>query len=185
MKGILAMKTATELIPHIVKKTNVADATVKAVREHLAQGDILPLSHGRGKNPERHGSEHLAAWLIGLCLDVPHRAVAKETRRYLGLLAANGTTTAGHALASFIESFKLSKPQDKLTAEVACKARVTLDLGDAPRITIVVASGGQLIQSVFGPQGPQWADGNFKKSVTISGKVIHDLSVGLHHGIWD
>jgi len=179
------MKTATELIPHIVRKTKQPEPTVKAVRENLAQGDILPLSHSRGKNPEQYGSEHLASWLIGLGLDVPHRAIAKETRKYLDLPAANGTTTAGQALASIIESFKLSTPRDRLVAETACKMRVVVDVGDVPRITVTAAVGEQLVQSVFGPQGPQWADENVRKSFTISGRVIHDLAVGLHHGIWD
>jgi hypothetical protein len=178
------MKTASELLPHIVRITGQPEHTVKAVREHLAHGDVLPLSHGRGKNPEKFGSEQLGAWLIGLCLDVPHRALAKTTRQYLDLPGKNGST-AGHALASLIQSFKLSSDLEKVTAQAACKMRFVVDIGAVPRITLTIYSGEQIIHSVFGPQGPQWADENVRKSMTISGKVIHDLSVGLHHNIWN
>jgi hypothetical protein len=177
------MLPAHDLLPHIEPITGLDKNRTYAVYRALVESEMLPKSRGPNCR-EKIGSEHLSFLLIGNCTDVPIRYVPQTAKQYYDLHGSNGAT-AGHALASIIESFKLKSDLDKVAAEAACKMRFVIDIGGAPRITLSFAAGEQIIQSVFGPQGPQWADENVRKSVALSGRVIHDLAVGLHHGIWD
>jgi hypothetical protein len=64
------------------------------------------------------------------------------------------------------------------------KSRFELDC-NTPRVcAISECSDGSNVETLYGVQANQWSDVRVRRSMTISGKVLFDIAMGIHFNRW-
>jgi hypothetical protein len=176
-KGVPAVITASELIPNLATVTGFPEATVRGHYRKLSEAGLLPLS--RGSTVEKLNTRHTVMLLLSLLVDVPAKDAAAWARAYYALADEDGNKI-GDALVNILNSFRSVND----TATLAFKSRVEIDCS-APRACIISECTEGSIETLFGIRDKQWSDVQVRRSMTISGKVLFDLAIGIHFNRWD
>ena len=170
------MIAASDLIHYLPGLTGIPDATVRGVYRKLNEAGILPVS--RGAKVEKLNTRHAAMLILGLMVDVPAKDAAATARAYYGLTDENGNKI-GDVLANMLDSFRTVNN----IARLALKSRVEVDC-DSPRVCIVSETAEGVIETLFGIRDKPWSDIRIRRSMTVSGKVLLELAIGVHFNRW-
>jgi hypothetical protein len=170
------MIPASELVPRVASVTGLPYSTVYSVKRRFVETGIWPSS--RGANVPDLSIEHVALMLLGLLADVEGKDVAAAATAYYALKDPDGNKL-GDTLVKIIDSFKATSP----LAQVAYKSRLEIDCGRRRACLNLQCTDGHE-EILFGVQRAQWNDLIVRRSMTISGKCLHDLACGLHFNRW-
>jgi hypothetical protein len=182
-----AGRPASEILPHWESITGLSENTARAVTRKLTEDEILPRSRG-GKAQALLGPKDVATIMIGSCIavDAPIRDISKLTPIYCALRSPNGDRLVD-VVASWIETFGSAKDSfdrkdasnDNLVAMLALRSRIQIDIG-FPSASITTETKDGQLEITFGPQDQPSTFVRAVKSVTISGKILFRLAMGLY-----
>ena len=171
------MNTASELIPNLAAVTGFPEATVRGVYRRLHEAGRLPVSHGA--TVKKLNCQHVTMLLLALLADMPVKDAAASAATYYSLVDEDGNKI-GNVLANILNSFRSVSDFAKLSF----KSRVEIDCS-APRVCIIAETTEGSIETLFGIRDKQWSDVRVRRSMTISGKVLFDLAMGVHFNRWN
>jgi hypothetical protein len=168
---------ASELLPNLASVTGFPEATVKGVYRRLNEAGILPVSHGA--TVKKLNCHHVTMLLLALLADMPIKDAAASACAYYALANEDGNKI-GDVLVNKLNSFRSVNDFAKLSY----KSRVEIDCS-APRACIISETTEGTIETLFGIRDKQWSDVRVRRSMTISGKVLFDLAMGVHFNRWN
>lgn len=168
--------TASELIQNLPALTGLPTAKVSGHYRKLIEAGCLPIS--RGSTIEKLTTYHAVMLLLALLADVPPKNAAAAACAYYSLADENGNKV-GDVLTNMIDSFRWIND----SAKVAIRSRVDVDCF-APRVCIISECTEGSLETLYGIRDKQWSDVRVRRSMTISGKVLFDLAMGIHFGRW-
>jgi hypothetical protein len=178
LQGVPAVIAASNLIRNLPKLTGMSEATVRGVYRKLNEAGFLPSSHGA--TIAKLGPTHVIMLLLALMADVPAKDAVSAGRAYYALADEHGNAV-GEVLTNMLNSFRSVNP----AAALAYKSRVELDC-DSPRVRIVSeCDDGSNIETLYGVHEKPWLDVRVRRSMTVSGKVLFDLAMGVHFNRWE
>ena len=85
----------------------------------------------------------------------------------------------GDVIVNILNSFRSVNDMAKL----AYKSRIEFDCS-APRVCIISECTDGSIETLYGIRDRQWSDVAVRRSMTISGRVLFDLAMGVHFNRW-
>jgi hypothetical protein len=174
------MISAAELVTRVAQITGLPNSTVHSVKRRFVESGIWPSS--RGAYVPSLEPKHLTLMLLALLADVPSKDASNVANDYWALRDADGNYL-GEVLTDMIESFKTIKGEASDLAGITYKSRVEVDCGK-PRACITTQCVEGNIETLYGTQSAQWSDVRVRRSMTISGKVLFDLAVGIYFNRW-
>ena len=170
------MIAASELIYHLPRLTGLTEATVRGVYRRLNEAGILPVSHGA--KIKKLNNYHVVILILALLVDAPVKDSATAACAYYSLVDENGNKV-GDVLANILDSFRSVND----TAGLAYKSRVEVDC-DTPRVSITSECNEGNAETLYGLRSKPWSDIRVRRSMTISGKVLFELAMGVHFNRW-
>lgn len=174
------MISAAELVTRTASITGLPYSTVYSIKRRFVESGLWPSS--RGAHVPSLEPKHLTLLLLALLADVPHKDATNTANDYWALRDADGKYL-GETVTEMIESFKSIKGVISPEAELAYKSRVEVDC-NKPRACITVHCTDGTLETLYGTQSAQWADVRLRRSMTLSGKVLFDLAVGMYFNRW-
>lgn len=174
------MISAAELVTRVAQITGLPYSTVYSIKRRFVESGIWPSA--RGAHVPSLEPKHLALLLLALLADVPHKDASNTATDYWALRDSNGNYL-GEVLTDMIESFKTIKGEPSQRAAMALKSLIELDCGK-PRACITIECNDGALQTLYGTHSAQWQDVRVRRSMTLSGKVLFDLSCGLYFNRW-
>ena len=171
------MIAASELLPNLATVTGFPEATVKGVYRRLNEAGILPVSHGA--TVKKLNCRHVTMLLLALLADMPIKDAAASACAYYSLVDEDDNKL-GDVFVNKLNSFRSVNDFAKLSF----KSRVEVDCS-APRACIITETTEGSLETLFGNRDKQWSDVRVRRSITISGKVLFDLAMGVHFNHWD
>lgn len=171
------MITASELIPNLATVTGFPEATVRGVYRRHNEAGIVPVSHGA--SVKKLDCRHVTMLLLALLADMPIKDAAASACAYYALEDENGNKV-GDVLTNKLNSFRSVNDFAKLSY----KSRIEIDC-TAPRACIISETAEGTIETLFGIRDKQWSDVRVRRSMTISGKVLFEIAMGLHFNRWN
>jgi hypothetical protein len=169
--------SASDLIPNLSKLTGLPEPTVRVFSRKLIEANILPLS--RGSTIAKLNNRDVVMLLLSLLADVPAKNAAAAACAYYGLTDEHGNKI-GDVLVNILNSFRSVND----VAKLAIKSRIEVDCF-APRVCIINETTEGALETLFGIRDRQWTDVRVRRSMTVSGKVLFDLAMGVNFNIWD
>jgi hypothetical protein len=99
-------------------------------------------------------------------------------------LAHPNGTFLGDVMVKMINSFK-NYSAVSLLAKTAFKTRIEIDT-DYPRacLSIECKDAEAQVEIMYGVQTPIWGNIRVRRAITIGGKALFDIAMGLHHNRW-
>jgi hypothetical protein len=117
--------------------------------------------------------------LLALLADVQIKDAANTACAYYSLADEYGNKI-GDVLVNILNSFRSFND----TVALAYKSRVEVDC-NAPRVCIISETAEGSIETLYGLRDKQWSDVRVRRSMTISGKVLFELAMGVNLNRWD
>jgi hypothetical protein len=169
---------ASDLIRNLPGKTGLTESTVRGIYRKLNETGLLPSSQGAAI--AKLNTRHAVLLLLALLADVPAKDASAAACAYYALADEHGNTI-GDVLTNMLDSFRSVNP----AASLAYKSRVELDC-NTPRVRIVSeCDDGSNIETLYGLHTKPWSDVRVRRSMTVSGKVLFDLAIGVHFNRWE
>lgn len=136
----------------------------------------LPLA---GRTPEL-STRNVAHFLLGLLTDSKSKDVAAAACAYYSLRNKDGEKL-GDFLVRVLDSFE--DLTNSPLAQIAFKSRIEVDC-NSPRACFTTECTDGADETLFGIQTAQWNDIAVRRSMTISGRSLFYIGLGLHMNDW-
>jgi hypothetical protein len=175
--GKAAMIPASELVPRVADITGLPHSTIYSVKRRFVETGIWPSA--RGAHVPDLDTRHVAMLLLALLADVPAKDAVRTASLYHDLSDEQGNKF-GDVLVNMIDSYRLVN----LVGPLVYKSTVELDCNSPRACVTSECNDGSSIVTLYGSQLKQWSDIRVRRSMTISGKVLFDLAMGLHFNRW-
>lgn len=169
--------TANETTLGVAAVTGVPHATIRQIHRRLVETAAWPSA--RGAYVPVLTTYHLVLLLFAYLADVPNKDCVSAAYSYFALTDENGNKL-GDVLVSILDSFKSANG----VAALALQSRLEVDCGQ-PRACIISNTLEGSVETLYGLSSKQWDDVTVRRSMTISGKVLFDLAMGLHFNRWN
>lgn len=173
------MASASDISIHVPHVTGIPKSTIFGVKRRFVETGMWPSS--RGASIPNLDTEHVVLMLLALLADVPAKDASSTATSYFNLCDANGHRL-GDTLVRMIDSFKDVRDLPPL-AQVTYKSRLEVDCG-YPRACLSMHCTDGQEEILYGVQIEQWQDLNVRRSMTISGKTLFKIAMGVHHNRW-
>lgn len=168
--------SAAEFVPRMARITGLPQATINGLKRRLTECSILPMRQG-AIVPSLE-TYHVVMLLLATLADVPAKDATSAAAQYYGLINDEGDSL-GEVLTRLIDSFK----GPNVVSAMAYRSRLEVDCNYPRALLSIETTEGQM-ELIFGPQSKKWTDAKVRRSMTISGKCLFDLAIGLHYGRW-
>ncbi|WP_445216197.1 hypothetical protein ACKWRH_28310 [Bradyrhizobium sp. Pa8] len=170
------MTTAKELMEGTALVTGLALPNVQAAKRRLIEAGIW--ESATGSHIPVMNTYSLVMLLFALLADVPGKDMLSAACSYYGLVNDEGDSL-GEVLTRLIDSFK----GPNAVSAMAYRSRLEVDC-NYPRALLSLETRDGQLELIFGPQSKKWTDAKVRRSMTISGKCLFDLAIGLHYNRW-
>jgi hypothetical protein len=168
---------ASDLIRNLPSITGLPESTVRGHYRKLNEAGVLPASHGA--TIARLNSRHVVMLLLALLADVHAKDAVRTACVYHDLEDGDGNKF-GDVLTNMLDSFRSLNEVSPLVY----KSRIEFDC-NTPRVCVTSECNDGSIVTLYGSQSKPWLDVRVRRSMTISGKVLFDLAMGVHFNRWE
>lgn len=172
------MATAKQVVAGAATITKIPLSTLTAIQRRFTETGIWPAA--RGPNVPELSTRNVVHFILGFLADTKGREVADAACRYYKLKNADGEML-GDFLVRVLDSYE--DPANSPLAQIIYKSRLVVDC-TSPRACLAMEHTDGISDLLFGNQKAQWDDTAVRRSMTIAGRSIFYLGLGLHQNDW-